>query len=222
MEKYLKRKAPSTSNASNNPININDLPSDPSERPKIITYNPNQRDEIRRTYLVRGPCQPRGHEFPTKLIGAKPRRFVANWFDEYQWLEYSVKVDRAYCLSCYLFREQSGKHGTDAFVTDGFNSWSKKERLKLHEGEVNSFHHRALKKCEDLINQNQSIAIAFLKQSELMKTEYHMRLNASVEVCRYLLENALPFRGNDESESSLHPLFCASTSVSSCGGCKET
>ena len=116
----------------------------------------------------------------------------------------SVKVDRAYFLPCYLFREESGKHGTDAFVTDGFNSWSKKERLKLHEGEVNSFHHRALKKCEDLINQNQSIATAFLKQSELMKIEYHMRLTASVEVCRFLLENALLFRGNDKSESSLY------------------
>ena len=31
-----------------------------------------------------------------------------------------------------------------------------------------------------------------------------MRLTASVEVCRFLLENALPFRGHDESESSLY------------------
>ncbi|KAJ9565413.1 hypothetical protein OSB04_001379 [Centaurea solstitialis] len=191
MEKYLKRKAPSTSN---NTIDINDLPWDPSKRPKMITYHPNQRDEIRRKYLVRGPCQPRSHEFPTKMIGAKPRRFVVSWFDEYQWLEYSVKVDRAYCLPCYLFREQKEKKGTDAFVTDGFNSWSKKDRLKLHEGEVNSIHHMSLKKCEDLVNQNQSIGAALHKQTELMKTEYRMRLNASVEVCRYLLENALPFR----------------------------
>ncbi|XP_024966044.1 zinc finger MYM-type protein 1-like [Cynara cardunculus var. scolymus] len=57
---------------------------------------------------------------------------------------------------------------------------------------------------EDLVNQNQSIAVALRKQTELMKTEYHMQLNASVEVCRYLLENALPFRGNDESEKSMY------------------
>ncbi|KAJ9552583.1 hypothetical protein OSB04_016628 [Centaurea solstitialis] len=144
VEKYLKRKAPipSTSNASNNTIDINDLPWDPSERPKIISYNPNQRDEIRRKYLVMGPCQPRGHEFPTKLIEAKARRFVPSWFDEYQWLEYSVKVDKAYCFPCYLFRDPSK---TDAaFVTEGFNSWSKKERFKLHEGGVKSNHHKAL------------------------------------------------------------------------------
>ncbi|KAI3746066.1 hypothetical protein L6452_08485 [Arctium lappa] len=205
MEKFLKRKAPSTGNTSNNnTIDINNLPWDPSERPKIRSYDPNQRDEVRRKYLVRGPCQPRGHEFPSKVIGAKARRFVVNWFDQFQWLEYSVKVDRAYCLPCYLFKDQSGNHGTDAFVTDGFNSWSKKDRLKLHEGEVNSFHHKALKKSEDLINQNQSISVALHKQTELMKSDYHMRLNASVEVCRYLLENALPFRGNDESENSMY------------------
>ncbi|KAJ9566886.1 hypothetical protein OSB04_002852 [Centaurea solstitialis] len=176
MEKYLKRKAPIplTSNASNNTIDIRDLPWDPSERPNIISYNPNQRDEIRRKYLVRGPCQPRGHEFPTKLIGAKARRLVPSWFDEYQWLEYSVK---------------------------GSIVGAKKKDLSFMRAKVKSNHHKALAKCEDLLNQNQLIVAALVKQSELAKTEYHMQLTASVEVCRFLLENALPFRGNDESEN---------------------
>ena len=64
------------------------------------------------------------------MIGAKARRFVVTWFDQFQWLEYSVKVDRAYCLPCYLFRDQGGSHGIDAFVTEGFNSWSKNGRLR--------------------------------------------------------------------------------------------
>lgn len=179
MEKFYKRKASiptSTDNASpsipsNNVIDIENLPWDPSERPKIITYNPNQSDEIRRKYLVRGPCQPRGHEFPTTIIGAKARRFVVGRFDQFEWLEYSVKVDRAYCLPCYLFKDQGGGggHGIDAFVTEGFNSWSKKDRLTLHEGDVNSFHHRALKKCEDLLNQNQSIASAMSRKIHCTK-----------------------------------------------------
>ncbi|XP_024995240.1 uncharacterized protein LOC112528446 [Cynara cardunculus var. scolymus] len=100
-----------------------------------------------------------------------------------------VKVDRAYCLPCYMFRDQGGNHGTDAFVTEGFNSWSKKDKLTLHQ---------------DLVRQNQSIVVALHKQTELMKTEYHMRLNASIKVCRYLLKNALPFCGNDESEKSMY------------------
>ena len=53
-------------------------------------------DEIRRTYLVRGPCQSRGHEFPT-------------WFDQHGgWLEYNVKADKVFYLCCYLFNGHVG------------------------------------------------------------------------------------------------------------------
>lgn len=52
------------------------------------------------------------------------------------------------------------------------------------------------------MNQDQSIINAINKQKEVKRIEHLRRLNASVEVCRYLLENGLPFRGNDESENS--------------------
>ncbi|XP_019093410.1 PREDICTED: uncharacterized protein LOC104754107 [Camelina sativa] len=42
-------------------IDLDDLPWDPAKRKRIISYHPNQRDEVRRKYLTRGPCQPRGH-----------------------------------------------------------------------------------------------------------------------------------------------------------------
>ncbi|XP_071694304.1 uncharacterized protein [Rutidosis leptorrhynchoides] len=71
----------------------------------ILDYDPNQKDEIRRIYLQRGPTQPRGHSFP-----------------------YNEKADKAYCLWCYFFRDQVGKQcGSDAFVTDGFCNWNKKK-----------------------------------------------------------------------------------------------
>ncbi|XP_071726736.1 uncharacterized protein [Rutidosis leptorrhynchoides] len=58
MENYYKRKEPSSST----PINVvemEDLPFDPFDIPRITQYNPNQRDEIRRQYWLRGPSQPR-------------------------------------------------------------------------------------------------------------------------------------------------------------------
>lgn len=185
-------------------IDVDSLPWDPSERPNFLSYDPNQRDEIRQLYWLRGPWQPRGHVFPTKKIGTKLRRFVTTWFDEFRWLEYSVKMDKAYCMCCYLFKDDIPHFGSDAFVTEGFNNWSKKERLPLHVGEVNSFHNRAQKKCEALVQQKQSIVVAFHKQTEKEKVEYIMRLNASIDVCRLLLKYALPFRGHDESETSLN------------------
>ena len=51
----------------------------------------------------------------------------------------SIEKDVAYCLYCYLFRQDVGmQFGGDSFVTKGFNSWNKKEKLDLHVGGVNS------------------------------------------------------------------------------------
>ncbi|KAK1364980.1 hypothetical protein POM88_040541 [Heracleum sosnowskyi] len=68
MERFFKRKLPDT-------LNDTDLPWDPFDRKRIIEYHPDQRDEIRRAYLIRGPCQPLGQEFPKTKIGNKDRRF---------------------------------------------------------------------------------------------------------------------------------------------------
>ncbi|KAI3692292.1 hypothetical protein L6452_32106 [Arctium lappa] len=113
-----------------------------------------------------------------------------------------------------------GKCGSDAFVTEGFNSWNKTERLSLHVGDVNSFHNRALKKSEDLMRQNRSIAVAFQKQSEIEKNEHRIRLNASIKAIRFLLKNALPFRGHDESEMSISKGMFLET-LSLIGDCNE-
>ncbi|KAL9675399.1 hypothetical protein QQ045_003601 [Rhodiola kirilowii] len=216
LDYFLKRKTPSsasedrdsTANTSNivpqgssalEYVDLNDLPWDPADRPKIREYHPNQRDEIRRKYLLRGPCQPRGHSFPQKLVVGSLRRFNVEWFDQYgNWLEYSIKEDKAFCLCCYLFK-YSGK---DAFVTEGFSSWNKSERLASHVGNVNSFHNRSVKRGDDLMRQAQSIVVALNKQSEITKKEHRIRLNASIDVSRFLLNQGLPFRGHDECEES--------------------
>ncbi|GKF21417.1 hypothetical protein Tco_0070055, partial [Tanacetum coccineum] len=52
-------------------IALDTLPSDPADRPRIFYYDPNQREEIRRLYWDRGPCQPSAHIFPSRTIGGK-------------------------------------------------------------------------------------------------------------------------------------------------------
>ena len=155
---------------------------------------------------MRGPCQPRGHEFPKTLFQGKLRRFNPSWFDLYgDWLEYSVKKDKAFCLFCYLFRDYTeNKCGSDAFVTKGFDDWNKTERLRDHVGAVNSFHNSALKRADYLMKPGQSIVHAFYKQNDAAKNEYKIRLNASIDACRYLLRQGLPFRGHDESMDSVN------------------
>ena len=47
-------------------FDLSSLPTDPGLRPRILDYSHDVWDKIRRAYLQKGPCQPRGHEFPFK------------------------------------------------------------------------------------------------------------------------------------------------------------
>ncbi|XP_075082578.1 uncharacterized protein LOC142166871 [Nicotiana tabacum] len=68
---------------------------------------------------------------------------------------------------------------------------------------VNSVHNRCFKMMLDLSNQAQSILTSFDKQSEKTKSEYRVRLNASIDDARYLLKEGMSFRGHDERETSI-------------------
>uniref|UniRef100_A0A5B7BMF7 TTF-type domain-containing protein n=1 Tax=Davidia involucrata TaxID=16924 RepID=A0A5B7BMF7_DAVIN len=119
MDKFLKRKStleqPSPTQESDDrgdgmqhcskqsriEINLENLPADPGLRIKILNYHTNDRDEIRRAYFQKGPCQPREHNFPQRKFGKALRRFNTAWFNEFgNWLEYSIEKDVVFCLCC--------------------------------------------------------------------------------------------------------------------------
>ena len=54
-------------------FNLENLPSDPRLRQKISSYHPNNYDEIRRYYIIKGPCQPVVHDYPVSYFPGKPR-----------------------------------------------------------------------------------------------------------------------------------------------------
>ncbi|XP_009628742.2 uncharacterized protein [Nicotiana tomentosiformis] len=160
-------------------LDLKSFEPDPKERMPISDYGPNIRDEVRRYYINKRPCQPIGHAFPKTKIGSKMRQFSPTWFKGpySQWLEYSIKADAAFCLYCYLFKNELESRGNagDAFTKDGFRGWNKGvERCKAYIGE----------------------------QSEKVKGDYRMRLNSSIDVAKFLLISGFPFRGHDESEES--------------------
>jgi hypothetical protein len=157
---------------------------------------------VRRKYLQNGPSQPRTCSFPCSEIGGSLRRFIPEWFDEFgRCLEYSESKGRAYCFCCFLFRDKKDL-GYDTFVVTGWNGYHRKERLKLHVGNVGSLHNKAMKKCDDLLKTKQHIDVAFRSQSEAGKKAYLTRLNGSINVARILVKQGLSFRGHDESEKS--------------------
>ncbi|KAF3679489.1 hypothetical protein FXO38_02741 [Capsicum annuum] len=133
-------------------------------------------------------------------------QFASSWFkgSHSTWLEYSVEKDAAYCLCCYLFKNEFVYEPTgDFYASKGFRGWNKAlERFRLHVDKVNSVLHKCYNKMLDLSNRRQSIQVVLDKHSEKSKSEYRMRLEALINVARLLLYYGLPFRGHDESESS--------------------
>ncbi|XP_016566646.1 zinc finger MYM-type protein 1-like [Capsicum annuum] len=192
-------------------INFTYLKADPAERTPIVEYDANIHDEVRRYYIQKGTCQPKDHNFSKTQFGKKKitmRKFHPGWFKGpySKWLEYSISKNAAYCLCCYLFKNEHKVRGNMmdiAFTQNEFMGWNKAlERFGTHIGEVNSIHNKCFNIMIDLMNQSQSIRTFFYKHSEKEKNESRRRLSASIDVARFLLRLGLSFRGHDESVSS--------------------
>ncbi|KAM2968407.1 hypothetical protein FF1_028557 [Malus domestica] len=161
------------------------------------------RDEVRRSYLQKGPCQPRGHNFPITNMSGINRRFIPQWFDEFDWLEYSISKDAAFCLYCYLFKTNFAQVGSEAFTGDRFKTWKKgRERFKMHVRPVGSVHNKAREAATNLMNQATHIETVVSKHSNQARKAYRTCLNASIKCTKFLLRQGLPFRGHDESATS--------------------
>ena len=87
------------------------------------------------------------------------RSFKEDWYKKFDWLEYSISNDAAYCFSCYLFKPINViRHGDEAFTKDGFKNWKKaSEKFQEHVGGVGSPHHNAKIQFEAFKNQRQSL-----------------------------------------------------------------
>ena len=98
-----------------------------------ITTNPvNCHDDVRRAYVIMGPCQSKLKEYKPTLIGKQNRQFNYSWFSKFSWLEYSVEKDRVNCFPCFLFDSILSKNPT--FISQRFNSWK-----RVHDGEKCAF-----------------------------------------------------------------------------------
>ncbi|KAJ9543702.1 hypothetical protein OSB04_023409 [Centaurea solstitialis] len=164
-------------------VDLDSLPADPGQRPSMEVYHVNQRDEIRRHYLQKGPCQPRNHAFERREIGGRIRKFSPSWFDDHKyWLEYSIELEAAFCLCCYLFKtDLKNQGGADNFVKGGFKAWNKRERLELHSN--GGPHNLAVQKCQNLMKQAQSIATIFDKQTDSTKDKNRTKMCYYISSC---------------------------------------
>ncbi|CAN6236329.1 unnamed protein product [Urochloa humidicola] len=191
--------------ASNDPnvvLNEADIVADPGLRIPIENMHPNIRDAARRAYILKGPCQPKGHNYPRRMIYNRNRSFHDEWFTNNPWLEYSVAKDAAFCFYCYLFKQPRVENfGVEAFTSVGFRGW--KDGRELIRDHGTSKDHNKSRKCyEAFKNQRQSVSHAIDRGGKKTEEEHKGRLVVVVEIIRFLLLQALAFRGHDESSSS--------------------
>ena len=86
-------------------FSFSDIVGDPGNRKPIEHYAFEIRDQVKRAYALGGLTQPINHSFPRRWQSGEWRSFQSTWYDKFDWLEYSVSKDAAYCLYCYLFFE---------------------------------------------------------------------------------------------------------------------
>ncbi|KAL9681472.1 hypothetical protein QQ045_013257 [Rhodiola kirilowii] len=101
-------------------LNINSLERDPAKRQAIWKYPLNEQDNVRRAYVVLGANQPHLKAYPSTWDGGQYRKFNSSLFEQWQWLEYSIEKDKAFCFACFLFESDSSKGSS--FTSDGFSN----------------------------------------------------------------------------------------------------
>ncbi|KAL4100983.1 hypothetical protein QTP88_021004 [Uroleucon formosanum] len=85
---------------------------------KIVKQVPGPND-ISQT-LDDGPKQPRLVCYPKIKFGKRIRHFSSKWFDSYNWLEYSIIDNSAFCFPCRFFARNKDK---PIFISVGFKNW---------------------------------------------------------------------------------------------------
>ncbi|CAB4021665.1 zinc finger MYM-type 1-like, partial [Paramuricea clavata] len=72
------------------------------------------------------PCCP----LPTGRPGSKGS---LSWHEKFDWLEYSVSLDKAFCFVCRVCNAQVSLRSEPTFIKTGFSNWKKVENLSKHE-----------------------------------------------------------------------------------------
>jgi hypothetical protein len=181
-------------------FNPDHIITDPGLRIPIDQFHVDIRSDVRRAYIAKGPTQPTGYNFSK----TENRRFQEKWFKKHPWLEYSVEKDKAYCFYCYLFKQDrmDEKFGYDAFTTLGFDTWKNAYlALPKHDGRI---HNQCRTAYEDFDNQRTSVKHKVRTYTKDAQIKYETRLDTSLGIVSWLTLQGEPFRGHDESFTSLN------------------
>ncbi|KAL6211703.1 hypothetical protein ACLB2K_016926 [Fragaria x ananassa] len=91
-------------------FDVNHIERDPGKRHSISSYLINDRDEVRRKYILSGPYQPKLEEYPTHGCGVQDRRFNSKWFEKYLGLSTLMRKTKHFVCHAFSLITILGSH----------------------------------------------------------------------------------------------------------------
>ena len=135
------------------------------------------------------------------MYGSRTRCFVSGWYDKWEWLEYSVNKNAAFCYPCRKFSFSDAGQGIrkdDTFTKKGYTNW--KHATEKNEGfykHADSLDHidcmKQWKEKELRCHHNAEIS-TLVNFNQVMKNRYYF--SALIEIVQFLALHQLPLRGN--------------------------
>ncbi|KAF0726097.1 zinc finger MYM-type protein 1-like, partial [Aphis craccivora] len=79
------------------------------------------------------PCRPILSAYIKTKFGKQYRSFQSEWFKNYEWLEYSIKCNAAFCFVCHMFNTSNVE---DIWIKTGCNNWQKPKLSDAHHNQI--------------------------------------------------------------------------------------
>lgn len=163
-----------------------------------------------------GPFQPRSQEYPKRAFGISHvvfRSFQATWYDNYPWLHWDVKRERAFCYTCV--KAARGKlllnSKTDAaFISSGFQNWKDGPR-GFSKHEASDCHKEAVEKLITLPESTGHVGELLNSQLAVDRKQNREKFLLILRNIKFLARQGLPLRGasqdGGEVDSNFHQLL---------------
>uniref|UniRef100_A0AAR2LVQ4 TTF-type domain-containing protein n=1 Tax=Pygocentrus nattereri TaxID=42514 RepID=A0AAR2LVQ4_PYGNA len=151
-----------------------------------------------------GPKQVQNYQFPHSQIGTQKRAFQQSWFQMFEWLEYSVQKNAAFCFMCRLYsKPKQPRDQRDSLLTTGFTNWKRAldsfrehESSAIHKSSVISW--MSFKATE--VHGNVTELLQAANVSEIVQRREYLRRVAAVTA--FLGKQGIAFRGHKKGEES--------------------
>jgi hypothetical protein len=162
----------------------------------VLENDPDPAKNLKPLYHGQEPCQVH-IDFPQ----TEGRRFNANYYREFGWLEYSISTDAAFCFNCRMFPSDLQNKNKDAFTTGGFKNW-KNAKSRFNKHQSSHTHQDSTVRLNGRLNATKTVVAQVHKQHENEVICNRNYLCFLINCILYLARQGLALRGHDESDTS--------------------